>query len=122
MTGERIRKLRKEAGMTQRQLAQVLGVSPAAVGNYEQGTRIPGYDILNALARCFHVSAEYLIAEKEEAPDLERYVELLTNDLLASRNVLFDGQPLRPEEVEKVIQAIKIGVRIALEKRNPANC
>ena len=40
MTGERIKKLRKEKGMTQQELVELLGVQKSAIAKYENG-RVP---------------------------------------------------------------------------------
>ena len=41
MLGARIAALRRQAGMNQGELAKKLGISPSAVGMYEQGRREP---------------------------------------------------------------------------------
>ena len=41
MFGEVLKKLRKDAGMSQEELADAIGMSKSAVGMYEQGKRIP---------------------------------------------------------------------------------
>lgn len=61
MLGARIAALRRSQGMSQGQLAQKLGVSPSAVGMYEQGRREPSAATLVALAECFGVSTDYLL-------------------------------------------------------------
>ena len=61
MLGRRIASLRRKAGLSQAELAERLGVSPSAVGMYEQGRREPSCDILIALAREFRVSLDYLL-------------------------------------------------------------
>ena len=43
--GENIRKLRKEAGFTQEQIAEALGVSVSAVHKWESGKAIPELEI-----------------------------------------------------------------------------
>jgi transcriptional regulator with XRE-family HTH domain len=40
--GERIRRLRKTAGLTQEQLANALGVTKGAISHYEHDMRVPG--------------------------------------------------------------------------------
>ena len=40
-TGERIRKARNTAGMTQQQLADAIGKTKSAIANYEKGDRTP---------------------------------------------------------------------------------
>lgn len=61
MLGTQIAKLRRRAGLSQHQLADILGVSPSAVGMYEQGRREPAADKLVVLADYFNVSLEYLL-------------------------------------------------------------
>lgn len=47
--GKMIHELRKKQDMTQRELAEKIGVTPAAVGNYEQGISFPREEILYRL-------------------------------------------------------------------------
>ncbi len=61
MLGSRIAALRREAGMSQADLAVRLKVSPSAVGMYEQGRREPSVDALRDLADIFGVSVDYLV-------------------------------------------------------------
>ena len=61
MIGQRIAALRKQAGMNQAELARALGVSPSAVGMYEQGRREPSAAGLVALAEFFGVTTDYLL-------------------------------------------------------------
>ena len=49
--GQRIAALRRQQGLSQAQLAARLGISPSAMGMYEQGRREPSADTLVALAR-----------------------------------------------------------------------
>lgn len=65
MLSSRIAFLRREAGMSQSQLASKLSISASAVGMYEQGRRIPDLDTLIALANLFDVSLDYLITGEE---------------------------------------------------------
>lgn len=61
--GQRIQDLRKAEGLTQDQLAQKIGVSMAAIRNYENGLREPNSKAMAALERYFRVSGEYLRGE-----------------------------------------------------------
>lgn len=47
--------------MSQSRLAQLLQVSPSAVGMYEQGRREPSAETLVELSRIFHVSVDYIL-------------------------------------------------------------
>ena len=62
---ERLLALRKEYGYTQRQVAQMLGISQPSYIRYENGTAQPSLESLSVLADIFDVSADYLIGRRE---------------------------------------------------------
>lgn len=62
---ERLVKLRKERHLTQKQVADGVGLTTVAVQNYESGRRKPAYDILIALADYFDVSLDYLVGRSD---------------------------------------------------------
>ena len=57
----RLSELRKDKGITQNELAEMLGVSRTTVANYETGNRTPEYDTLARLADIYQVSCDYII-------------------------------------------------------------
>lgn len=59
--GNKVRELRHEKKLTQKQLAELLGVAVSAVSAYESGSRYPSYESLISIARIFHVSTDYLL-------------------------------------------------------------
>lgn len=59
--GEKIKSLRIEKKLTQKQVADRIGLAISAVSSYESGARYPSYDVLAKLARIFHVSTDYLL-------------------------------------------------------------
>jgi len=60
-TGEKIREARKQAGLTQEQLAEKLSVSRPAVAKWETDKGIPDVENLKALAALLGVSVDYLL-------------------------------------------------------------
>ena len=60
--GGLILRLRKEQGLTQRHLAEQLGVSEQAVSKWERGLGCPDVSLLPSLARIFGVGVERLLA------------------------------------------------------------
>ena len=66
MTGERIKKLRKEKGLTQQQLGEMLGVQKSAIAKYENG-RVPNLkkETISRLAEIFNVTPNYLLGIDE---------------------------------------------------------
>ena len=59
--GQRLKELRVQAGMTQLQLAQRMGVTKSVVSFYELQERTPSPDILVKLSGIFKVSSDYLL-------------------------------------------------------------
>ena len=59
--GDKLKSLRLEKKLTQKQIADRIGLAISAVSSYESGTRYPSYDVLVKLARIFHVSTDYLL-------------------------------------------------------------
>ena len=60
-----IRELRINRGLTQVELASMLGVSKSVISSYENGVHLPPYDILIRLSNLFGVSCDYLIGVSE---------------------------------------------------------
>ena len=59
--GEKVRKERRLAGLTQEQLAERCHVSTKHIANIEKGSMNPSYEILLAIARVLPVSLDALI-------------------------------------------------------------
>lgn len=59
--GEKLKSLRLEKNLTQKQIADRIGLAISAVSSYESGTRYPTYETLIKFARIFHVSTDYLL-------------------------------------------------------------
>ena len=62
---ERLLQLRKERGMTQKQLARQLHVARSTIAAYENGRGQPSYSVLCELADFFGVSLDYLFGRNE---------------------------------------------------------
>ena len=59
--GNRLRELRTQAGLTQKQLANLLGVTKSVISFYERQERTPSPDVLKKIAAVFHVSTDFLL-------------------------------------------------------------
>ena len=72
--GARIKNLREENGLSQKELAQNLHISPSTLCQYESGDRVPSDNIKAKIADYFHVSIDFLFGRdgknyKEITPD-----------------------------------------------------
>ena len=68
--GERIKQLRINKQLNQKQLASLLDCSSSVVSAYESNIRKPSLDNLIALARIFNVSTDYLLGNANRDPNL----------------------------------------------------
>ena len=69
--GVRLKALRKEKRLTQKQLASMIGVQHSVISFYEVGDRIPSVEIIIKLAAVLHVSSDYLLGiEKKDTIDI----------------------------------------------------
>lgn len=84
--GEKLRRLRKQKNLTQKQLASLIGVQNSIISFYELGDRIPSPEIIIKLASVLHVSTDYLLGlEKKESVDIS---DLTDNDKLLVRSLV----------------------------------
>lgn len=58
--GEQIKKYRKEAGLTQKQLGEKLGISQQQIAQYESGKRVPKIDTINNIAGALNMGVRRL--------------------------------------------------------------
>ena len=106
--GERLKKLRRDANMTQKDLADYLGVVPSAVGKYERVLdSYPSVEILLKLSDYFHVSVDYLLRGKESSQAIENNISgsLLSSSFIQANHggIVYnteDGMTLSPEVTE----------------------
>jgi transcriptional regulator with XRE-family HTH domain len=87
MIGSAIQEKRKAAGLTQAQLADLLGVSAPAVNRWEKNLCFPDATLLAPLARCLKTDINSLFSFYESLSDKER--ELIVNhasDLLLRKS------------------------------------
>ncbi len=64
--GNKIKEYRELNKMTQKDIAEVLGVEPATISKYEAGTIEPSIESLKRLAETFNVTVDELIKDEEK--------------------------------------------------------
>ena len=67
--GKVLRELRKNANMTQEQLAQKLAISPQAISRWETDFAMPDISLIVPIAEIFEVSTDVLLGHEEKAFD-----------------------------------------------------
>ena len=96
MFSQRLRELRKKRKMTQGELARLTGLSPSAIGMYEQNRREPDTQTLKRFSEVFSVPVDYLIMNDEEGSprDAMKAVDDFKSMLKSSNALMFKGVPM----------------------------
>ena len=92
--GEFLKELRKEKGLTQEQLAEILLVSGRTVSRWETGTNMPDLSVLIQMAEFYGV-------EIKEILDGERKSEIMDKELKETLSKVADYNKLEKKKVEK---------------------
>lgn len=110
--GEKLKTLRKQAGWTQAEVADKLGVTLRTYQNYEMGRMYPRQSRLyGQIAQLFQVTVDYLLNEDElyvaqavikGGPAAKREVQALLSRL----GGLFAGGELSEDDKDKVVKTI----------------
>lgn len=110
--GEKVRKLRTQKAMTQRELAEKAGVSLRTIISYEKGESYPkSRQVYSRLADIFEIDVNYLLTENErfvtQAAETYGYrggkqAQKLVEDVSG----LFAGGELDEEDKDAIMQAL----------------
>ncbi|MCH5200170.1 MAG: helix-turn-helix transcriptional regulator [Oscillospiraceae bacterium] len=91
--GNTLKELRQKAGLTQKQLADKMGITASVVSYYELSERNPSPEVLVKLASIFHVTTDFLLGiqkkpnESLDVGGLDKdEVELLQHAITVFRN------------------------------------
>lgn len=91
---KRLRTVRENLNLNQSQFADKLGISQAAVSQFEDGKRIPSIDTLDKIATTLNMSIQSLLSEddtdddvrKKLMQDIQGKLDILNNDKLRAMN------------------------------------
>lgn len=89
--GIRIRKYRELRGLSQKELADLIGVSNSRVSNWEQGINRPNADIISDLCKALDVSPSKLLG-----------IQISTDSLNEQERKLISAYRNKPELQEAV--------------------
>lgn len=87
--GERIREMRKDKKMTQRELAALTGVAENTIRQYELHLRKPKVEQLKSIARVFDCSLDYLTGADDEPETAANHLERVFAEL--GYTIVHDG-------------------------------
>ena len=100
---ERLKKLRKEGKLTQKDIAAFLNISQPAYQQFESGKKKMNLETMKKLADFFNVSTDYLLG-KTDFPDLDLEVDI---DTAIDNSVAYDGTPITDNDREIIKDFLK---------------
>ena len=68
---ERLKTLRKQANLTQKEMAEIIGISQPAYGDWERGVKKPSHENLIKIAKFYGVTTDYLLEGKNDNDDVD---------------------------------------------------
>jgi transcriptional regulator with XRE-family HTH domain len=86
MLKERLKQLRSEYNLLQKDIAKLLNITTSAYGYYEQGRHTLDCDSLNILAKYFNVSVDYLLGNT----DIRETAQEVLKKFMNNEYVYFD--------------------------------
>lgn len=104
--GSTITKLRNKRGLTQDQMADILGVKRARYNSWENDIAKPDIEMLSKIALFHKVSTDYLLGIEQEIitdsanTDIKSIIEL-------SDSIYYDGVKCSPEDKAKMIGVLE---------------
>lgn len=112
---EKLQNLRKEKGLTQEELAEILFVSRTAVSKWESGRGYPSIESLKDISRFFQVSIDDMlsgekllsIAEKESKSSFRKMCDLLFG-IVDLFSILLIFLPLYPDTVDGFVYSVNL--------------
>lgn len=99
MFNERLKSLRKKAGLTQKNIADNFNIKQPTYAQWEQGKRQPSKETLEKFASYFNVSTDYLLG-KTDNPSPVSEIDI---DTAIDNSVAYDGSPITDND-RKIIK------------------
>lgn len=113
--GEKLQELRKQKGLTQEELAEILYVSRTAVSKWESGRGIPNIESLKSISKYFSVSIdellsgeEILAAADEDLKQREKHLCDIVFGLLDCSMIMFLFLPFFGEKGGEIIKEVSL--------------
>ena len=121
--GKKLQELRKQKGLTQEELAEILYVSRTAVSKWESGRGVPNIESLKAISRFFSVSIDELLSGEEilavaneDYKQREKRIQDIVFGLLDCSMLMFLFLPFFGERGGEIIKEVSL---ISLSSTTP---
>lgn len=117
MIGKRLRELRNEKNLLQKDVAKYLNITTSAYGYYEQDKRKPDPEMIKKLADFFNVSTDYLLNQRNLSEDPELILnydntEEKIRKILINENIISEDELVTKYMLDKILEH---GIDAAIE-------
>ena len=89
--GERIQELLQKRGMTQKELATIIGVTDASMSRYVKNDRIPKGEVVANIATALQTTSDYLL-DKEQTADINNDFPKIQRLIARNASLMTDEQ------------------------------
>lgn len=126
---------RLELGLTLEEVGNIVGVGKSTVRKWETGAiENMKRDKIALLAKALKVSPSFIMGwdenasenpssqefhpelNKKDKKEIDDYIEEMREELINSNSLLFDGEPADEEDIEAILNAMKIGAELVKKK------
>ena len=87
----RLKELRIQNKLTQKQVSELLGISPSIISGYETGERTPSAEILLSLSYLYKCSTDYLRGKRNDMPTILLDTNGLTPNQIKAISALIES-------------------------------
>lgn len=96
--GNRLRQLRKEDNLTQKELAAKLGLAFSTISMYERGIREPDFETAEAIADYFNVSMDFLLGKSTNSAPMGNIIPMPNFNTVPLLGTIACGEPILAAE------------------------
>lgn len=121
--GSRITQARNRMGINQKELCKLSGLKESTLSRYEKNEREPKASNLFSLAEVLDVSFDFLMGVNDNMGSFKKIPSHLkekevtkilenTNESLSQEGLLYYGEPIAKEDINRLLTAIKVGAAV----------
>lgn len=123
--GDKVKKIRKEQNLTQKDLASLCNISFSFISDVETGRRNASIETLNLISKALNVPVSFILDDEVDLGnlpqlshrnerDIKKDLERTLNSLESScEGLMFDGEPIDDETKELLKISLENSMRLA---------
>lgn len=124
MFPQRLKELRENKKMTQKELGKTMNASYQTIGSWERGERQPSYETVSQLADFFGVTTDYLYGRTDieknpyklstkETKDIAVEVQNMLDGMNTDAEINFYGEPMSDDDKELLAAALETALQVS---------